>query len=383
MFLSIMIPTYNGEKYIAECLDSCLHQDIPAEEYEILCLDDGSSDQTVDIVRTYTERYSNVRQEFKEHGVGSPRNIGLSRALGDYVWFVDQDDLVQENCLNYIRQVLLETHCQRLYFNYYEFVETLSDAEAQLRYRGLLMPNCGDRYDWVLWCSIFDRTYLLEHELWPKSKRFGNRRPGYGVDSFFIEECKEAGINEFFLRDKPLYFYRKHNGQSIYDYSDKGCEMRIQFYLAFPQTFRDEYKQEIRENGSASFKTAQSFVVQVRGCAQKMQYLPRKWKREGMRQMAAEGVFPLELPESYSQNYTWKDCVRAKNGMGPLTSIAFYYSVKPVGLFFYNVLNVRKYSELLRGKSRFFRKLLLLRLKAINWYRMKRIQHTADREQKN
>ena len=379
MFLSIMIPTYNGEKYIAECLDSCLNQDIPAEDYEILCLDDGSSDQTVEIVRSYAEKYSNVRQDFKNHNDGSPRNVGLSRARGDYIWFVDQDDLIQENCLGTIRQVLQETSCERLYFNYYEFVECLSDAEKKLRDNNLLNPNCGFHYDWVVWCSVFNRSYLLEHDLWPRSKRFGNRRAGYGVDSFFIAECQEAGIRQHLMGNKPYYYYRKHKGQSVYDFSDKGCEARIGYYLAFPQTFRDEYEQAVQSNGAATFKEARDFVVQVRGCAQKMQVLPGKWKREGMKRMREEGLFPLELPEIYVKNYSWKDCVRAKNGMGPLTSIAFYYSVHPVGLFFYNILNVRNYSEFLKGKSPLFRRIMLLRLKIINWIKNKRIQHVADK----
>ncbi|MBR4656585.1 MAG: glycosyltransferase family 2 protein [Oscillospiraceae bacterium] len=377
MFLSIVIPTYNGEKYIAECLDSCLHQDIPPEDYEILCLDDGSSDQTPEIVRQYMERYSNIRQEFKDHNVGATRNVGLSLAKGDYLWFVDQDDLIRENCLEHFREILLKTRCQRLYFNYYQFVEALSDAEKLLRSRNLLKPNCGSHYDWVVWCSVFDRAYLLEHELWPKSKRFGERRAGYGTDSFFIAECKRVGIKEHFLNESPYYFYRKHRGQSVYDFSDKACEKRIENYLAFPQTFRDEYEQDIQENGAASFPSAQGLVIQTRGCVQKLQALPRKWKREGMRRMKEEGLFPLDLPEIYTRNYSWKDCIRAKNGMGPLTSIAFYYSVKPVGLFFYNLLAVRQYSELLKGRSKLFRKLLLLKVKSNNWYTMKRMQRAA------
>ena len=93
--------------------------------------------------------------------------------------------------------------------------------------------------------------------------------------------------------------------------------------------------------------------------------------------MKEEGLFPLDLPEIYTRNYSWKDCIRAKNGMGPLTSIAFYYSVKPVGLFFYNLLAVRQYSELLKGRSKLFRKLLLLKVKSNNWYTMKRMQRAA------
>lgn len=61
MFLSIIVPSYNVEAYLSECLDSCLKQDIPSSDYEIICVNDGSTDSTPMICEQYSNTYENVR----------------------------------------------------------------------------------------------------------------------------------------------------------------------------------------------------------------------------------------------------------------------------------------------------------------------------------
>ena len=89
MFLSIVIPIWNDEKYLNECLDSCLNQELPRDEYEIICVDDGSTDRTPEILQDYADKYSNIRVITKQHGsqFGSGRMIGMAAAKGDYLWF--------------------------------------------------------------------------------------------------------------------------------------------------------------------------------------------------------------------------------------------------------------------------------------------------------
>ena len=74
MFLSFIVPVYNTEKYLEECLDSLLTQDIPYDDYEIVCVNDGSTDGSCKILKAYSERYSNIVVVDKENG-------GLSSAL--------------------------------------------------------------------------------------------------------------------------------------------------------------------------------------------------------------------------------------------------------------------------------------------------------------
>lgn len=103
--LSFIIPVYNVEKYISRCLDSVLTQNIPLENYEVIVVNDGSPDNSADIVRNYASRYQNIILVEKENGgLSSARNYGIEYCNGEYVWMVDSDDTIQENCLKELLQ---------------------------------------------------------------------------------------------------------------------------------------------------------------------------------------------------------------------------------------------------------------------------------------
>ena len=107
MLLSIIIPVYKTEKFIRQCLDSCLNQDIAPSEYEIICVDDGSPDQCGRILDEYCSKYANVSVIHKENGgVSSARNIGIEHAQGDYIWFIDSDDFIEFNSLATIKEYI-------------------------------------------------------------------------------------------------------------------------------------------------------------------------------------------------------------------------------------------------------------------------------------
>lgn len=100
MKISLVIPVYNVEKYLARCLDSCLHQDLAADEYEIIVVNDGSPDGSKEIAEKYASEYANIKLYNQENGgLSVARNNGLEKAQGEYVWFVDSDDWIEKNCL--------------------------------------------------------------------------------------------------------------------------------------------------------------------------------------------------------------------------------------------------------------------------------------------
>ena len=123
--LSIIIPFYNVERYIAECLDSVYQQDIPKEEYEVICVNDGSPDHSRDIVLKYQKQHSNL--VLVEHEVnkklGAARNTGRSFARGKYIWNVDSDDKIVPNCLGKLLQVCEENDLDVLEFGTIQFYE--------------------------------------------------------------------------------------------------------------------------------------------------------------------------------------------------------------------------------------------------------------------
>lgn len=92
--VSVIVPVYNAQKYLEECLESLIHQTLPPEELEILAVDDCSTDGSRKILETYAAKYPQLRvlQTEKNSGPGGARNVGLDEAKGEYIGFVDSDD---------------------------------------------------------------------------------------------------------------------------------------------------------------------------------------------------------------------------------------------------------------------------------------------------
>ena len=99
--LSIVIPAYNAEKYLDKCLDSCCRQDISSGKYEIILVNDGSTDSTGEIAAKWAAEYSNIKVISQDNkGLSMARNAGIDAATGKYVILLDSDDYIAENCLD-------------------------------------------------------------------------------------------------------------------------------------------------------------------------------------------------------------------------------------------------------------------------------------------
>jgi len=111
--LSVIIPIYNVEPFLEKCIYSLLKQDIPREEYEIICVNDGSPDKSREIVlRFQTEFHNIILIDQKNMGVSQARNSGLDKASGKYLLFVDPDDFIEENSLGSILMEADSNHAQ-------------------------------------------------------------------------------------------------------------------------------------------------------------------------------------------------------------------------------------------------------------------------------
>lgn len=95
--LSIIIPVYNAEQYLEECLNSVIGQTMPVSEMEILAVDDCSTDRSMEILQDYAKRCDSIRilQTGRNAGAGGARNLALAQAQGEYIGFVDSDDAIQ------------------------------------------------------------------------------------------------------------------------------------------------------------------------------------------------------------------------------------------------------------------------------------------------
>ena len=131
MNISVIVPVYNVEEYLSTCLDSLLDQGLSEQEYEIILINDGSKDCSLDICNRYAKAHSNIQVYSQENqGVAMARNLGLSKAKGEWVMFVDSDDYLCKNSLRY----LLLNFCKKEYDGIRFWTRIRSDATIDKNY---------------------------------------------------------------------------------------------------------------------------------------------------------------------------------------------------------------------------------------------------------
>ena len=128
--ISIVVPIYNAEKYLADCLDSLVAQS--DHDIEILCVDDGSTDQTIDILNSYSERYPFLRVVNQHNqGPSAARNRGIDEAKGEWIMFVDSDDWIDRNAFSRL-QPYFNSPYQLIAFSYIREFRSQSLAKQVL-----------------------------------------------------------------------------------------------------------------------------------------------------------------------------------------------------------------------------------------------------------
>lgn len=120
VILSIIVPIYNVEKYLVKCIDSLLRQDIPQDSYEIILVNDGSTDNSIEIAQKYVGQNPGCVKlvSQKNQGLSAARNTGIVASKGKYVMFVDSDDFLSKNVLGAIIRRAEEAQLDILRFNY-------------------------------------------------------------------------------------------------------------------------------------------------------------------------------------------------------------------------------------------------------------------------
>ena len=102
--ISVVIPSYNAEKYIGRCIDSVLNTGY--DNLEIICINDGSKDGTLAVLRDYEKKYDCIKViDTPNGGVSRARNLGIEKACGDFITFLDSDDWIHPQFFNTLLSV--------------------------------------------------------------------------------------------------------------------------------------------------------------------------------------------------------------------------------------------------------------------------------------
>ena len=200
MFFSIIIPVFNCEKYLCDCLDSCVKQDLPNNEYEILCINDGSTDTSIHILNDYANKYRQIKVFSQENrGVSAARNIGLDNAKGEYIMFVDGDDLIRANCLRDLKKTLEEKPCARLKMGAYMGDSAGADIFKENPEDSKLSKLTLFE---VLWMSLLRRSIIEKYRL-----RFVEGITHH-EDELFLTDFQNA-CSEVVEYPLNIYYYRR------------------------------------------------------------------------------------------------------------------------------------------------------------------------------
>ena len=204
--LSVIIPVYNTEQYIARCLDSVLSQSY--KNIEVICIDDGSIDSSLEILHSYANKDSRIRIiEQQNKGVSAARNVGIDAAKGIYISFVDSDDVVAPNIYEKIFSIPMK-NVEGICFSAYEIEEYSNNIYTKSNYFNVKfsgITNLKDNDILQLSATVWDKIFITE-----KIKSI-NLRFAEGVlyeDNAFVLNYFIIYRNILFIKDKLYFYYR-------------------------------------------------------------------------------------------------------------------------------------------------------------------------------
>lgn len=218
--ISVVVPVYNVEKYLEQCLDSILNQTL--KEIEIICVNDGSTDRCVDILDDYAKKDDRIIVVHKPNtGYGNTMNIGFDMAKGAYIGIVESDDFIAPTMYETLYKSAIAHQLDFAKCNRYSLYDN-QDGTMHTAAEPLLLPP--DNYDTVLnfkemplskriqyeefkwiWCGIYRSEFIRENQI-----RF-HETPGASYQDTSFHFLTMMLSERALLLQEPLHYYRRNN----------------------------------------------------------------------------------------------------------------------------------------------------------------------------
>ena len=233
--VSIVIPTYNVENYLRECMESVINQTL--SDIEIICINDGSTDGSLKILREYADRDERVILiDKKNEGYGVGMNTGMDIATGEYIGIVEPDDFVPLTMYEDLYNIAKENELDFVKADFYRFTRDERTGKLSLVYNRL--DSSGENYNQVIcpfekpyvtkfimntWSGIYRRKFIEEHRI------RHNTTPGAAFqDNGFFWQTFMYAKRCMFL-DRPYYMNRRDNPNSSVKNKEKVYCMNIEY----------------------------------------------------------------------------------------------------------------------------------------------------------
>lgn len=213
--ISVIVPFYNGEKYLKECIDSILNQDY--KKLEILLVNDGSKDITINLLREYEEKDKRVILiNQKNAGVSSARNSALDKATGKYICLIDQDDYIDKDYISYFYKLIKENNADIALTP----MPYKTNENNKLKKQDIIKDNIeiwsGDKateemlyYNLVIapWNKMISKEIIDQYQIRFNPSFFGGEGFSFSIDCF--QRSKKVVIGH-----RKVYNYRVDNPNS-------------------------------------------------------------------------------------------------------------------------------------------------------------------------
>ncbi len=218
---SIIIPVFNGEKYIKECIESAVSQSFKGK-YEIIVVNDGSNDSTTKILTEFKDEKLKIFNN-KNSGPAFSRNFGIEKARGKHIAFLDSDDILDKDALQNFYDVWHSAYCKNgleadiIFAPYYVIREHKNDIKLYFPLKKFIPEknflNISTTKGEVLkgnfepWAKIYKRDFLIKNGIKFTEARLAEDLP------FFYKAV--SSTEKILLCKKPVYFYRKGHKQFL------------------------------------------------------------------------------------------------------------------------------------------------------------------------
>lgn len=225
--LSIIIPVYNVEKYLAECLESVFSQDLTG--CEVICVNDGSTDHSGDMLNKCEENYQNLVIINKENGgQASARNLGLIKSKGKYIYFLDSDDFLYNAAIRNIKSMINQYKADLFAFNALVdgkvlYQNNLSVLENKFYTGKNFVEKSFEITGTVatpVWIYVYRKDFLLNNKLLQKEQLYHEDELYTMLVLFYAKKV--------IVKDTPLIYYRwKREGAITTMFNEKFVKDRI------------------------------------------------------------------------------------------------------------------------------------------------------------
>lgn len=296
--VSVIMPVYNTEKYVGQAIESVLSQTYP--DFELLIVDDGSKDRSRDICEEYSKKDSRISvftNDTDMHGPGSARNIGLNHASGEYLYFMDSDDWLDENLLETVVNCMRQTGADIVQFG---VISEYGNSKAFWNGKSILTKaeiseNFSEFWNNTiknLWVFLFQRELI-------KNIRFENIIDG--EDVCFVMDAMSR-METIALVSEAFYHYRYMEGSTCHRWNPELFEcLEIQWKHSFAFLNSFEKKMNVLSYALAAYGPYDWALYQLRSswCPlsfwKKIKCLSEFGKR--IRFESYRGIYPLGMQQ--------------------------------------------------------------------------------------